>query len=59
MNQCKNILFPEMNNSIINNINNEKNNIDNSINNINNNIDNNDKNNITKEQRLFKIFISS
>ena len=59
MNQCKNILFPEMNNSInnnINNINNEKNNIDNSINNNNNNIDNNDKNNITKEQRLFKIF---
>ena len=39
MNRCKNILFPEMDNSInnnINNINNEKNNIDNNINNINN-----------------------
>jgi len=58
MKRCENILFPEMDNSInnnINNINNEKNNIDNSINNINNNNDNNDKN-FTKTQRLFKIF---
>ena len=55
MNKCKNILFPEMdiNNTDITNINNEKNNTDNKI---NNNDDIKDKKNMTKTERLYKMF---